>query len=80
MVHLKVAYNHFFVRTYIFFACFCFAMGAFVWVFIPETKGVSLERMDELFGGPQMAMSKRGDSVQADNTGKTVPTSNIECV
>jgi hypothetical protein len=25
-------------------------MGAFVWFFIPETKGVSLEKMDELFG------------------------------
>lgn len=32
------------------FGCFDFLMGAFVWFFIPETKGVSLEKMDELFG------------------------------
>jgi hypothetical protein len=25
-------------------------MFVFVWFFIPETKGISLERMDELFG------------------------------
>lgn len=32
------------------FGSFDFLMGAFVWFFIPETKGVSLEKMDELFG------------------------------
>ncbi|KAL2000978.1 hypothetical protein VTN02DRAFT_2379 [Thermoascus thermophilus] len=37
--------------TYIIFACFCFSMGIFVWFFVPETKGVSLERMDDIFGG-----------------------------
>jgi len=36
--------------TYFIFGSFCFAMFFFVWFFIPETKGVSLERMDELFG------------------------------
>ncbi|MCJ1289880.1 hypothetical protein MMC34_001413 [Xylographa carneopallida] len=36
--------------TYFIFGSFCFAMVFFVWFFIPETKGVSLERMDELFG------------------------------
>ncbi|KAL2264599.1 hypothetical protein VTJ83DRAFT_7109 [Remersonia thermophila] len=32
------------------FGTFGWIMGAFVWFFIPETKGVSLEKMDELFG------------------------------
>ena len=36
--------------TYFIYGSFCFAMVVFVLLFIPETKGVSLERMDELFG------------------------------
>lgn len=36
--------------TYLIFGSFCFSMFFFVWFFIPETKGISLERMDELFG------------------------------
>lgn len=44
--------------TYFVFGSFCFSMFAFVWFFIPETKGVSLEKMDALFGvveSPKMA-------------------------
>ena len=40
--------------TYIFFAAFCFSFFFFTWVFVPETKGLSLENMDELFGMPQI--------------------------
>ncbi|KAH8897951.1 MFS sugar transporter-like protein [Thozetella sp. PMI_491] len=36
--------------TYLLFGSFCFSMFFFVWFFVPETKGLSLERMDELFG------------------------------
>ncbi|KAL4944231.1 hypothetical protein BDV06DRAFT_233700 [Aspergillus oleicola] len=36
--------------AYIIFSCFCFSMFVFVWFFVPETKGLSLEKMDELFG------------------------------
>ncbi|KAI9375396.1 general substrate transporter [Aspergillus egyptiacus] len=36
--------------AYMIFACFCFSMFVFVWFFVPETKGLSLEKMDELFG------------------------------
>ncbi|KAF4984238.1 hypothetical protein FZEAL_526 [Fusarium zealandicum] len=32
------------------FGTFGFFMGLFVWFFVPETKGLSLEQMDELFG------------------------------
>ena len=32
------------------FGTFGWIMGIFVWFFIPETKGVSLEQMDKLFG------------------------------
>lgn len=36
--------------TYLIFGSFCFSMFVFVWFFVPETKGISLEHMDELFG------------------------------
>ncbi|KAF9872575.1 MFS quinate transporter [Colletotrichum karsti] len=36
--------------TYLIFGSFCFSMFFFVWFFVPETKGVSLEHMDKLFG------------------------------
>ncbi|KAH7034626.1 MFS sugar transporter-like protein, partial [Microdochium trichocladiopsis] len=36
--------------TYLLFGCFGASMFVFVWFFIPETKGRSLETMDELFG------------------------------
>lgn len=36
--------------TYLIFGSFCFSMFVFVWFLVPETKGISLERMDELFG------------------------------
>jgi MFS family permease len=36
--------------TYFIFGSFCFAMVFFVYYLLPETKGISLERMDELFG------------------------------
>ncbi|CDH55619.1 general substrate transporter [Lichtheimia corymbifera JMRC:FSU:9682] len=45
--------------TYIFFACFCLLSFFFTWFFIPETKGCTLEEMDELFGG--------GGTAQQDN-------------
>jgi hypothetical protein len=32
------------------FGTFSIIMGTFVYFFIPETKGLSLESMDELFG------------------------------
>ncbi|CEP07802.1 hypothetical protein [Parasitella parasitica] len=37
--------------TYIFFACFLVLSFFFVWIFVPETKGRSLEEMDQVFGG-----------------------------
>ncbi|KAI9899822.1 hypothetical protein N3K66_006283 [Trichothecium roseum] len=36
--------------TYFLYGSFCFTMVIFAWVFVPETKGLSLEDMDELFG------------------------------
>ncbi|KAF7541751.1 hypothetical protein G7Z17_g11878 [Cylindrodendrum hubeiense] len=35
--------------TYFVYGSFCFTMVVFAWFFVPETKGLSLEDMDELF-------------------------------
>lgn len=47
-------------RTYFIFGSFCAAMFAFTWVFIPETKGISLEHMDDLFGVTDLVERKMG--------------------
>ena len=44
--------------TYFIFGSFCFAMFFFVWFLIPETKGLSLERMDDLFGVTELVKEK----------------------
>ncbi|ROW09201.1 hypothetical protein VPNG_05762 [Cytospora leucostoma] len=36
--------------TWFLFGTFCALTFLFVWFLIPETKGMSLEKMDELFG------------------------------
>lgn len=41
----KAGYGMFFM-----FGAFGIIMFLFVWFFVPETKGLSLEQMDELFG------------------------------
>jgi hypothetical protein len=38
--------------VYIIFGGFCTIMGLLTFLFYPETKGVPLERMNELFRGP----------------------------
>ncbi|KAF2148171.1 general substrate transporter [Myriangium duriaei CBS 260.36] len=35
--------------TYFLYGSFCFLMVLYAWAFVPETKGLSLEYMDELF-------------------------------
>lgn len=36
--------------TFIFFGAICFAGAAFVYFVVPETKNLTLEEMDEVFG------------------------------
>ena len=36
--------------TFIFFGVVCFLAAGFVWWFVPETKNLTLEEMDEIFG------------------------------
>jgi hypothetical protein len=42
-------------------------MGVFVWFFIPETKGISLERMDDLFGIAGLVERKLADDIPPHN-------------
>lgn len=41
--------------TFVFFGIFSFLGGVFIWFFVPETKGLTLEEMDEVFGSGGIA-------------------------
>ncbi|KAH7318320.1 general substrate transporter [Stachybotrys elegans] len=53
----RAGYGMFFM-----FGTFCILMGAFVWFCVPETKGLSLEKMDELFGVTENLKQLEADS------------------
>ncbi|KAI7307355.1 quinate permease [Hortaea werneckii] len=40
-------------KTFIMFGVFCFSNGVYVFLFIPETKQMTLEEIDMLFDGPR---------------------------
>lgn len=52
-------------RAFIIYGSFCFSMFFFVWFFIPETKGLSLERMDDLFGVTELVKKLEHDDNEA---------------
>jgi len=64
--------------TYFIYGSFCFAMAvAAFWV--PETKGLTLERMDELFGVADFSgIEDVGLAGQHKIEGKDIPTSHVE--
>jgi len=59
--------------TYFIFGCFCFSMFFFVWFLVPETKGMSLERMDDIFGITEVAkqLADEEGAVGHDTRGTT---------
>jgi hypothetical protein len=53
------------------FGSFGILMGLFVWFFIPETKGLSLEQMDELFGVVEMTKKLDAENPEMGRTRTT---------
>ncbi|GLA75321.1 hypothetical protein AtubIFM55763_006592 [Aspergillus tubingensis] len=52
--------------TFIFFGCITVVGAVYVWFFVPETKGRTLEEMDELFGSEGMAAEDEALRQQID--------------
>ncbi|UPX13637.1 uncharacterized protein EKO05_0004138 [Ascochyta rabiei] len=55
--------------TFLIYGCFCFSMFFFVWFLVPETKGLSLEKMDDLFGITELIKN-----IEADREGRASMT------
>ncbi|EOD52852.1 Sugar/inositol transporter [Neofusicoccum parvum] len=55
------------------YGTFCFSMFMFVWFFIPETKGLSLERMDDLFGVTELVKDIEAHDRASTNRGSPQP-------
>ncbi|OBT43184.1 hypothetical protein VE00_06419 [Pseudogymnoascus sp. WSF 3629] len=69
--------------TYFIFGSFCAAMFVFTWFFVPETKGISLERMDDLFGVTRLVeekMEREEIPPHNDSTHKDIVATNVEKV
>ncbi|RGP66753.1 mfs quinate transporter [Fusarium sporotrichioides] len=69
--------------TYFIYGSFCFAMVVFAWFFVPETKGLALEDMDELFSqGSVLApfVPTRLSRVEAESVAKKEIDSRVEHV
>ncbi|CAO2657340.1 Nn.00g034660.m01.CDS01 [Neocucurbitaria sp. VM-36] len=47
--------------TFLIYGSFCFSMYIFVWFLVPETKGLSLEKMDDLFGITELVKNIEAD-------------------
>ncbi|KAH7126933.1 general substrate transporter [Dendryphion nanum] len=64
--------------AFIIYASFCFSMFFYVWFLIPETKGLSLEKMDDLFGVTELVKrieldrEHHADSTEVGLDGKEV--------
>ncbi|PBP22778.1 hypothetical protein BUE80_DR006339, partial [Diplocarpon rosae] len=61
--------------TYFIFGSFCFSMFFFVWFLIPETKGLSLEKMDDIFGVTELV--KSNDVERASSPAEKTPHTQV---
>ncbi|KAF2102989.1 general substrate transporter [Rhizodiscina lignyota] len=58
--------------TFLIYGSFCFSMFFFVWFFVPETKGLSLEKMDDLFGVTELVKKVEEEHATENDGTKTV--------
>jgi sugar porter (SP) family MFS transporter len=63
--------------TYFIFGSFCFSMFVFVWFLIPETKGMSLEKMDDLFGVTEVAKVVGDEEAGTAHPGTEIPEKEV---
>ncbi|KAK7708840.1 hypothetical protein SLS57_008901 [Botryosphaeria dothidea] len=74
--------------TYFFYGGCCFVMVVYAWLFVPETKGLALELMDELFEQPSARqkfvptrrMSQEGGGSSGKESGGKQAVEHIETV
>ncbi|KAK3115778.1 hypothetical protein LTR53_004553 [Teratosphaeriaceae sp. CCFEE 6253] len=64
--------------TFLIYGSFCFSMFFFVWFFIPETKGKSLEQMDDLFGVTELAKQVEAERAHSIDAGRKDPATITE--
>lgn len=67
--------------AFITFACFCLSMFIFVWFLVPETKGLALEKMDDLFGVTELVKKMDDEetgSIAASNEKTTATAEQVE--
>ncbi|TKX18396.1 sugar transporter-like protein 44 [Elsinoe australis] len=66
--------------AFLIYGSFCFSMFFFVWFLIPETKGVSLEKMDDLFGVTELVKKLEDDRESFGGSSGEKNTGNVEVI
>ncbi|GAB7364614.1 hypothetical protein MBLNU230_g5418t1 [Neophaeotheca triangularis] len=64
--------------TFIFFSVVCFSTFIFTWFLVPETKGLHLEKMDELFGVTETRNAKSMSDEEVGRIGEKGNATEIE--
>jgi MFS family permease len=64
-------------RTYVFFTVWCFLAGVWAVVLVPETKGKTLEDMDEHFGGAQGLAERESMRAAVDSVRQNTVTEEL---
>ncbi|KAG8631772.1 hypothetical protein KVT40_000912 [Elsinoe batatas] len=66
--------------AFLIYGSFCFSMFFFVWFLIPETKGLSLEHMDDLFGITELIKNMDADRESVGGSSTEKNNGNVEVI